>query len=120
MPRIPAAYESLMIQEIDFCEKAEEEARDLINRAYDAIGRRKIDALASVAEGSAPLAIRLRAAIRRDAETQTALARELWDATVADLLADGEISEALDRKWTSLIDPARAEKLWPTMAEAAE
>lgn len=119
MPRIPAAYESLMIQEVDPRERAEEEARDLINRAYDAIGRRKIDALASVAEGSAPFAIRLRAAIRRDADTQTALARELWDQTVSELLADGEMSEATDKAWTRLIDPARAEKLWPTM-QAAE
>ncbi len=109
-------------ERVERLETAESEADWLIRKARAAIEQRKLDALASIAEGSGPYSIRLRAAIRRDADLQNKLARVLWDQTVSELVRAGEMSEATDKVWTILISPERAAQLWPVeqMQEAAE
>ena len=96
-------------------EKAEVYADSLFEKAHSAIIARRDEALAGVLLGNAPSDIRVRAMIRREAATQIQLAENLTTLTADHHMRTGDdVSDELDRQWTRLIDPARAEVLWPT------
>lgn len=112
----PAAYVSLLVNyEAEHVAGAEQEAlRHYKRPAEAAIAARLKVKLAEAAHlFDAPKAIRLRAFARAQAETEYRIACELFDATVAELLDDGEVSGDLDHKWTALINPEHADQLWP-------
>lgn len=101
-------------------ERADKEVRPALKRALAAIEQRKIEALDSVFGMPADKIVRLRAEIRADAKVQEALAWQYFDEEVAEILRDGEASEATSKRWDFLIDPSRASILWPaSKSEAA-
>lgn len=122
MRLVPAAYAPLIVNyDAERQRQAEEEALWLQSRALKAIEDRLTHKMNDIDLGSAPKAVRLRAFARAQAETERRLVGELFDATVAELLTDGEIGEATDRRWTALTHPDRVAELWPDVQlQAAE
>lgn len=94
-------------------ENAEVEATALFNEAtvhHRGLYSAKITVLTGL---KGPRYDRKRAEALRQFQVDTAEARELFLLTCDALMRDGEIPEDIDIAWTRLIDPERAEKLWP-------
>ncbi len=84
-------------------EAAEQEAGHYFNRAT-VLQKAAYDLTMSDLRGlEAPRYDRARAAAKRLWDETTAAASDLYHRSVAEIMADGEISEAMDEAWTALV-----------------
>lgn len=90
-------------EDADRRERAERDARPIRDRALKAIEDRKIEALADALGLPGDKLVRVRAAIRANAEIETRLAWELFARDVEETLRDGEASQETYGLWDALI-----------------